>query len=424
MKTILIGWIAALGLLTGSSGPANAQANDMKDSTTFRQIFPRGEKLPAQFSEYFIGQAYLAPLTHDDALGVPVSNVTFEPGCRNNWHSHSGGQLLIATAGRGYYQEEGRPARELRAGDVVEIAPDAVHWHGAAPESWFSHLAVECHPETNINTWLGPVDDTQYAAATTLDTSSAADMSSAPDGLGRWRAGVAASFARTDPELAELFSRFAFGEVPQYGDLDARTRMLVTLAAAIAVQASEAFGTLLRAALADGVDPAEIREVIYQAVPYAGFARTADFLRAADDIFTACGVQLPLAPRAGATPDDRLAKGLALQKSIFGEQIDRMYDSAPGNQKHIQRFLSANCFGDYQTRGGLDVRMRELLTYSMLVSLGGCEAQVKGHIRGNAHVGNGKEVLLAVTTQLLPWIGYPRTLNALACLNEVLPEEE
>ncbi|HBV50547.1 MAG TPA: 4-carboxymuconolactone decarboxylase, partial [Alistipes sp.] len=106
----------------------------------FEQIFPQGEKLPEQFSQYFIGQAYLARLTADPALNCPVSNVTFEPGCRNNWHSHSGGQLLIVTAGRGYYQAQGRPARELHPGDVVEIPAGVVHWHGAAPDSWFAHL--------------------------------------------------------------------------------------------------------------------------------------------------------------------------------------------------------------------------------------------------------------------------------------------
>ena len=114
--------------------------------------------------------------------------------------------------------------------------------------------------------------------------------------------------------------------------------------------------------------------------------------------------------------------GLAVQRASFGVRIERMLEEAPENLVHIQRYLSADCFGDYYTRGGLDVKTRELLTFSMLVSLGGCEAQVKGHIQGNANVGNGKAPLLAVGTQLLPYIGYPRTLNAIACLNEVIPE--
>jgi len=99
-----------------------------------------------------------------------------------------------------------------------------------------------------------------------------------------------------------------------------------------------------------------------------------------------------------------------------------MYEESPANQIHIQKYLSANCFGDYLTRRGLDVKTRELLTFSMLLSLGGCEPQLKGHIQGNLNVGNDKAILLSVVTQLLPYVGYPRTLNAIRCLNEVIPE--
>lgn len=134
------------------------------------------------------------------------------------------------------------------------------------------------------------------------------------------------------------------------------------------------------------------------------------------------GVGLPLEGQSTTTPADRFEKGLAVQRSIFGAgHIDAMR-SAPENQKHIQQYLSDNCFGDFLTRGGLDVKTRELVTFSLLVSLGGCEPQVKGHIAGNVNLGNDKAVLLAVVTQLLPYIGYPRTLNAIGCLNEVLPE--
>ena len=96
--------------------------------------------------------------------------------------------------------------------------------------------------------------------------------------------------------------------------------------------------------------------------------------------------------------------------------------AAPENQKHMQDYLSANCFGDYVSRGGLDAKVRELLTFSILASQGGCEGQVKAHVGGNATVGNGKEVLLAALTVCLPYIGFPRTLNVLSCINEVLPE--
>ena len=114
------------------------------------------------FAQYFIGQSYLNPLTSE---GVGISNVTFEPGCRNNWHiHHKGGQILLVTAGRGWYQEDGQPARELHPGDVVNIPPEVKHWHGAAADSWFCHVAIAVPAEGASNEWLEPVDDEQYAA--------------------------------------------------------------------------------------------------------------------------------------------------------------------------------------------------------------------------------------------------------------------
>lgn len=125
-------------------------------------IFPVGEKNVA-FGKYFIGQSYLNMLTTE---GVPIGNVTFEPGCRNNWHIHhaksGGGQILLCTAGRGYYQEYGKEAQELHPGDVVVIPPEVKHWHGAAHDSWFAHLAIEVPGEETSNEWCEPVSDEEY----------------------------------------------------------------------------------------------------------------------------------------------------------------------------------------------------------------------------------------------------------------------
>ena len=124
-----------------------------------QSVFPKGEKNEA-FGRYFIGQSYLNMLT---TQGVSIGNVTFEPGCRNNWHiHHKGGQILLVTAGRGYYQEWGREARELKPGDVVQIPPEVKHWHGAAPDSWFAHLAVEVPAPGASNEWLEPVSQQEY----------------------------------------------------------------------------------------------------------------------------------------------------------------------------------------------------------------------------------------------------------------------
>lgn len=117
------------------------------------------------YAKYFIGQSYLKPLT-DPKETVFIANVTFEPGCRNNWHIHhadkGGGQLLICVDGEGWYQEEGKPAQSLKPGDVVTIPPEVKHWHGAKKDCWFSHLAVEVPGENNSNEWCEPVTDQEY----------------------------------------------------------------------------------------------------------------------------------------------------------------------------------------------------------------------------------------------------------------------
>ena len=232
--------------------------------------------------------------------------------------------------------------------------------------------------------------------------------------------GHVSTLAATDPELIEIFDNFAFDEVLGYGNLDTRTRLMVQLASMIACQAVGEYRVMLGAALTVGVTPIEAKEIVYQAVPYVGMARVFDFIHATNDVLTARGVQLPLEGQSTTTPETRADKGLAVQKEIVGAgRIDQMYAAAAPDEAHFQRFLSANCFGDHYTRSGIDVRIRELLTFAMLISMGGCEPQARGHVAANLNVGNERGVLLSVITQLLPFIGYPRTLNALAVINEV-----
>jgi len=123
-------------------------------------IFPKGDPLPKQFADYFTGAATLKMLTTEC---VPIGNVTFDPGCRNNWHiHHKGGQILLVTGGRGWYQAWGEPAQELHPGYVVEIPAEVKHWHGAAKDNWFSHLAVEVPAIGGSYEWLEPVTDEEY----------------------------------------------------------------------------------------------------------------------------------------------------------------------------------------------------------------------------------------------------------------------
>jgi len=236
--------------------------------------------------------------------------------------------------------------------------------------------------------------------------------------------GRVSTLAQTDPELIEHFDNFAFDEVISDSGLDIRTRLMVQLASLIASHAVSEFRVMAGAGLTIGLTPVELKEIVYQAVPYVGMAKVFDFLHATNDVLTDRGVQLPLRGQSTTTPANRFERGLAVQKRIVGgERIDAMYDDAPDDEQHLQRYLSANCFGDHLTRGGIDVQTRELLTFAMLAALGGCDPQVEGHVAGNLNVGNGRARLLSVLTVLIPLIGYPRTLNALRALDEIAPAD-
>jgi 4-carboxymuconolactone decarboxylase len=222
----------------------------------------------------------------------------------------------------------------------------------------------------------------------------------------------------TDPELIELFDNWAFDEVLKDGVLDTRTRLMVQLAAMIACQTINEYRIMLGAALHVGVTPVEAKEIVYQAVPYVGMAKVFDFLHVTNEVLRSRGVELPLPGQSTTNPTTRFEKGCAVQRQILGDRIDQMYAQSSEDELHIQKHLSANCFGDYYTRLGLDLKTRELLTFAMLASLGGCEPQLLGHVAANLSVGNDRRVLLGTITQLLPFIGYPRTLNAIRVINE------
>ena len=156
------GWPKAWAAFRMAKDVWTEEGEDAKARHQSEMVFPIGVPNDA-YAQYFVGQSYLAPLSGSQ---VGVFNVTFEPGCRNNWHIHhaksGGGQILVCVAGRGWYQEEGKPARALRPGDVVNIPAEVKHWHGAAADSWFSHLALEVPGEETNNEWCEPVSDAQY----------------------------------------------------------------------------------------------------------------------------------------------------------------------------------------------------------------------------------------------------------------------
>ena len=223
------------------------------------------------------------------------------------------------------------------------------------------------------------------------------------------------NYWETDPEIAERLEHFAFEEVPgeEGQQLDETTRHLAILAALLGCQGIDEFRVELPRALDAGLSPVMVKEVVYQAVDYLGIGRVRPFLDAANDILTERGVKLPLEGQATTTMEDRLEKGIQAQVEIFGEGMNEAWKNG-----HINRWLAANCFGDYYTRTGLNLAQREMITFCFLAAQGGCEPQLTAHAGGNMNLGNDAAFLVKVVSQCLPYIGYPRSLNAISCVNQ------
>ena len=226
------------------------------------------------------------------------------------------------------------------------------------------------------------------------------------------------AFEDTDPEFIQIFESFAFDEVVNQGDLDDHTRFLAILAALLGSQGVDEFKRMLPAALNVGVTPVEVKEVVYQSTAYLGIGRVFPFLKAVNEELTARGVRLPLEGQATVTPETRLKAGNQAQVDIFGEHMRGFQNSGPEESRHINRWLADNCFGDYYTRNGLSYKQREMITFCFLAAQGGCEPQLTSHITANFRLGNDRVFLIQVLSQCLPYIGYPRSLNALKCINE------
>lgn len=229
-----------------------------------------------------------------------------------------------------------------------------------------------------------------------------------------------ASITKTnDADLESIFNNFVYGEVYNYGTLEPKLRELVTLVSLTASQGTDMIKPHIETALNIGVSPIEIKEALYQCSPYVGYPRVFAALEKANEVFKEKNISLPIESQSTVTESTRFDKGLETQVSMYGDAILTAHSNAAPNQKHIQNFLSANCFGDFYTREGLDLQTRELLTFIMIVSLGGAEPQAIAHANANIKMGNSKDMMLEAVTQCLPYIGYPRTLNAITIINNI-----
>lgn len=324
---------------------------------TFRQPYPLGDKLSP--NPNFTGEVWLAPLSEKKELNVPMANVTFEPGCRNSWHSHKAGQLLIATAGIGYYQEKGQPARRLFPGDIVEIAPDVEHWHGAAADSWFAHIAITTNLQTNAAVWFSPVSDEQYREATT-----------------------------------EAESRYAEANKV----LTAREQAIVTVASYTGNGDLEHLKPAFVQALEAGMTINEINEVLIHAYAYCGFPRSLraiqTFIEVVDER-KAAGINDTVGREASAVTDNRsrYERGRGVLAEISGASVDAPKAGYAVFAPTIERFLKEHLFADLFERDLLTYQERELATVSILAGVGGVEPMFRSHAAICLHLGVTPEQL-------------------------------
>lgn len=244
---------------------------------------------------------------------------------------------------------------------------------------------------------------------------------SAKERLDRLCPGFAEALATTDPEFVERLGNFAFDQVPTDADLPERTRLMIWLATCLGSQAIDLYAELVGAALGAGVTPVEVKEIVYQASAYLGMGRVYPFLAATNAALEAAGVDLPLEPQATTEPtlESRLAGGEMAQVACLGEQMHGYKDAGNPDYPHINWWLVSHCFGDWYTRGGLTPAEREMITFCFIAAQGGCENQLRGHTNGNLHCGNDRAFLVKVVSTMCPFIGYPRTLNALAIVEEI-----
>lgn len=223
-----------------------------------------------------------------------------------------------------------------------------------------------------------------------------------------------------DKEYQQIMNDFIYGDVYQHGTMDLKTRELISIVANVTNHTLKTLKEHVVAGLNCDLSPIAIKEAVYQCTPYVGMGKAEDALEVVNQTFIDYSIKLPLLSQKTVTEETRFEKGFEVQSTAFTkEAIQGGHDQAPKELKHIQNYLSEYCFGDFYTRNGLDLKQRELITFIMLSTLGGCENQLRSHVGANIRVGNSRDLLIEAITQCIPYIGFPRTLNAINIINEV-----
>lgn len=235
--------------------------------------------------------------------------------------------------------------------------------------------------------------------------------------------GEALTNTGNDPEMMAILQKYIFGEIFTVGKLDSKTREMITVTSLAVQQTLPQLKAHINAALNVGVTPIELREAIYQCAPFIGFPKTLNALEVLNQVFKEKGIETPLKSTATVKEKDRYKKGFAIQNPLYGDEIKISLEGLPDNMgADVSKFLTEVGFGDFYSREGLDIKTRELLILSILVTTGNTTT-LKSHIKGNLKAGNTKETITAAIIQCLPYVGFPNTISALKIMKEVLSEE-
>ena len=226
-----------------------------------------------------------------------------------------------------------------------------------------------------------------------------------------------------DPEMMDILQKFIFGEVFQTGDLDIKTREMITCITLTAIQTLPQLKAHIGAALNVGVTPIEVRELIYMCAPFIGFPKTLNALSVANEVFAERGIALPLEAQGTVTEENRAERGAEIQQPLYGDAIRSALNGLPdGLGDEVARYLTEYCFGDIYTRGGFDLQTRELLLYALLTTIE-ADSQLRSHTVSNIKLGNDKATLAAVVIQTLPYIGFPPAMKALRIIADTKDSE-
>lgn len=221
-----------------------------------------------------------------------------------------------------------------------------------------------------------------------------------------------------DSEIMDILQKYIFGEVFRTGDLDIKTREMITCVCLATMQQLPQLKGHAGAAMNVGVTPIELREAIYQCAPIIGFPKVLNAMTAVNEAFTERGIKLPLESQATTTEENRFEKGAEIQRPLYGDRMKEALKDVPGGMgADVARYLTEVHFGDFQTRNGLDTKTRELLTYCVLTVIG-AEPQLHHHLLANIKAGNTKETVTAAVIQCMPYIGFPAALKAINIIKD------